>query len=399
MSLLRKLFICLIYFGFSFQETQGQRTEVSYLLSKVNKDTLMHQINRLCGYDTVAISGVKQTIKSRYENTKGNENAGLWLLEQLRTYNLTPNDHSFSSLGKNIYAIKRGSVYPDKAFMICAHYDAIAAQTEEAKGADDNASGVAAVLEAARILKDTSLAFTIVFAFFDEEEQNLVGSKAFTPYWFDKDIDLQGVINLDMIGHDKNNDGKMEIHSRPFGFSQGLANHIIQSNEKYTIGLIPEIRDPGTRASDHASFWDINVSAVMLIEHRLDFNPYYHTRFDLPEYLNDSFLYKNTKLALASLLDMASNKNFVLNVTYDNAKIGEFNVFPNPSFGSFEVESSFDLNKIEILTYYGQKVFEQSFFEANTNNLKVNINLNPGIYFLSLSGKNNELLTKKILVR
>jgi len=203
-----------------------------------------------------------------------------------------------------------------------------------------------------------------------------------------------------MIGHDKNNDGKMEIHSRPFGFSQGLANLIIQSNEKYTIGLIPEIRDPGTRASDHASFWDINVSAVMLIEHRLDFNPYYHTRFDLPEYVNDSFLYKNTKLALASLLDMASNKNFVLHATLnDNTKNMNFTVLPNPSFGSFKVASEFDLKKIEILTQYGQKVFEQNYPEVNTSGLEVNINLNSGIYFVRLSGINNKILIEKILIQ
>jgi acetylornithine deacetylase/succinyl-diaminopimelate desuccinylase-like protein len=86
--------------------------------------------------------------------------------------------------------------------LICAHYDSLSEQPAvSAPGADDNASGVAAVLELAELLKDHSLKRGLLFAFFGGEEQGLFGSQACAKAAAREGWPIDLVINLDMVGH------------------------------------------------------------------------------------------------------------------------------------------------------------------------------------------------------
>ena len=82
-----------------------------------------------------------------------------------------------------------------------------------APGADDNASGTAAVIEAARIFSQYDFPFTIIYALWDEEEQGLIGSEYYATQAANAGDSILGVINLDMIGYDGNGDGNADVHN------------------------------------------------------------------------------------------------------------------------------------------------------------------------------------------
>jgi Zn-dependent M28 family amino/carboxypeptidase len=94
----------------------------------------------------------------------------------------------------------------------------------------------------------------------------LVGSAFFAQQAFNRKDSILGVVNLDMLGWDSNNDGLAEVHTRSTARSIELADTVLLVNQWYGIGLNPALRNPGTSASDHASFWQRGYSAVLLIE-------------------------------------------------------------------------------------------------------------------------------------
>ena len=320
-----------------FHTLKAQKAEVEQILQQVNLDSLLFSVARLTGIEKVTINGQEQTIYSRYRNQLPNDWAATYLADRLQAYGYTPQNQYFDAMGKNVYAIKEGNLYPDRAFVICAHYDAIAVPYDQAVGADDNASGCSGVLEAARLLKDSNFPFTLIFVFFDEEEQGLLGSMAFNQQFDFDTYGIEAVFNLDMIGYDYNEDFKAEIHTRPYANSIELANKIIGLNDTFQIGLDLSIENPGTSASDHDAFWQTGKTAVLLIEDEQDFNRFYHTKHDSMQYFNDSFLYRNVCFAIASLCWFASDKDNTLSI--DPGNTANPVIYPNPSNGRVWMDS------------------------------------------------------------
>ena len=115
------------------------------------------------------------------------------------------------------------------------------------------------MLEAARVLSQESFPYTIIFALWDEEEQGLVGSDYYANQASANGDSILGVINLDMIAWDSDNDDIAEIHTRSVGNSYDLKDKMVEVNSAYNINLDLQIDDPGTNASDHKSFWDLGL--------------------------------------------------------------------------------------------------------------------------------------------
>jgi acetylornithine deacetylase/succinyl-diaminopimelate desuccinylase-like protein len=102
---------------------------------------------------------------------------------------------------KNVIATINGKKKSNDIYMGIAHLDSISGEPEvSAPGADDNASGMAAVLEVGRILKDVSLDATVKLGIFSNEEQGRIGSRHFAKMAREKGLNIRGVINLDIIG-------------------------------------------------------------------------------------------------------------------------------------------------------------------------------------------------------
>jgi hypothetical protein len=233
-----------------------------------------------------------------------------------------------------VYSIKTGTDYPDKKYIICAHYDDSPVQPP-APGADDNASGTAAVLEAARILSQVPTPYTIIFALWDEEEIGYFGSRNFALQAFQSGENILGVVNLEMFGWDSNNDGLIDIHTQPIAQSVDLANLVYYLENHYNLGLSPVIYNPGTNSSDHGSFWNYGYSALVFSEalYGGDFNPYYQTSNDRIAHFNLNYFHALSKLAIATISHLAFY-NFLTGLEkQENISVSGFTLYqnyPNP---------------------------------------------------------------------
>lgn len=201
-----------------------------------------------------------------------------------------------------------------KLVLITAHLDSIIfgiGASQAAPGADDNASGSAAVLEAARILSKYRFKHTIRFVLFTGEEQGLIGSRAYASRLAGQGAQILGVFNMDMIGYDSDKDGAFEIHAGTREGPLGLARLMVQTLKTFEIKLTPDLLESGaTNRSDHASFWRHNYPAVLVIEDSEygatnDFNPHYHSVSDTLANLDLSYLKRIAQAVIGTAAQLA----------------------------------------------------------------------------------------------
>ncbi|HEX9251517.1 MAG TPA: M28 family peptidase [Ignavibacteriaceae bacterium] len=284
-----------------------QSPVVQQIINSVNQDSLIYFVRELSGNVPTIINGTSQTILSRNKNQPGNALAETYIKQKLQYYGLTTSIQSFSTTGKNVYAVQPGTEFPNKKYIICAHYDDMPTGTT-APGADDNASGTAAVIEAARIFSQYSFPFTIVYALWDEEEQGLIGSEYYATQAANAGDSILGVINLDMIAYDGNGDGNADVHNSAVANTSTLKDKMLEVNLVYGINLDLDVV-PSQPYSDHASFLNHGYGAILLIEDDNDFHPQYHTVNDNLSYYNQPYYVKMSKLAFGTLSTLSLNLN------------------------------------------------------------------------------------------
>ena len=175
-----------------------------------------------------------------------------------------------SSTYYNVVGVHPGRVRPDDIYILGAHYD-----SAYNPGADDNASGTAGVMEAARILSRYDFEATLIFIGFDREEQGLWGSAAYAAQH--QNDNILGMISMDMIAYNGSGNNRASIYSDLN--SDPLAWDLIDAISLYGNGLAPiDAGDMGR--SDHAPFQDEGFQACLLIENDVFDNPNYHTQSD-----------------------------------------------------------------------------------------------------------------------
>lgn len=288
--------------------SHGQDNKIVEILQQFSSDSLNMEIRRLSGEVPVTINGSQVVIESRLYNQAGNSQAYEYAKQRFAAYSLEAQSQAFSTYGVNLFGIKLGTIFPERVCIIGAHYDDMPTGTT-APGADDNASGSAAVLEAARLLSGYDFPNTIIFALWDEEELGLIGSNAYVANGVHGDS-LLGYINLDMIGWDGDGDRVTQVHVRPVSNSLALASTIQECNTLYGINLQLEILNPGSVNTDHYSFWQGGYTAAGINEeYQSDFNPHYHSVNDQYQYLHLDYLNDNARLAISTFATLALDKN------------------------------------------------------------------------------------------
>lgn len=225
--------------------------------------------------------------ETRYTFAAQNESATQWILDAFHSYGLRAEFHDYLQSGprRNVVATLPGVLDSTKVVYICAHMDATSpTPTLCAPGADDNASGTAAVLEAARILSQYRFAHTIKFVAFNGEEQGLVGSANYAADVAALGEDVVGVFNLDMIAYPGSDPAPPDMVIYTDEPSQGLAATLAGAADTYVPGeLEPLVYVQALGGSDHFSFWRQGYNAVLAIEAEAwsaDFCPWYHTCSD-----------------------------------------------------------------------------------------------------------------------
>jgi len=309
---MKKMVLVILLFSGVISISQAQSPTVQSIINQTSLDSLIHFVEELSGEVQTIINGTPYTIVSRHWNNPSNDMAANYIKQKLNSYGLVTYDQWFSGTGRNVYGVQLGTDYPNKQYIICAHYDDMPSGSV-APGADDNGSGTAAVLEAARIFTQYSSKFTIIYALWDEEERGLYGSAYYAQQAANAGDSIMGVINMDMIAYDSDNDGVGEIHIRNFGNTYSLKDQMIAVNTTYNIGVTPSVQNPGTTASDQASFWNHNYGAILLIEEYYgnDFNTYYHTTNDLLLHYNQPYFHKMSRLTLGTVATLAEMSEIV----------------------------------------------------------------------------------------
>jgi hypothetical protein len=253
------------------------------------------------------LSHLSNNIGSRYYGTDGNDKAAEYIAQQFEEMGLDVSFHEFSSSGDNVVGkLPGGSIHNNQCIVVGAHYDTYPISS---KGADDNGSGVAAVLEIARVLSQYRFNYTIYFVAFDEEEIGLYGSDAFAAYLHDNHIPVAFMYNFDMVIWDNPSapaDIKYEVIFDG-GASQLIAEHIESIGLSYNLPVQTR-HAPLWGMSDHAPFWDFDIPAVWFFEYGGLGNPYIHSSQDhlaQPDY-SMALGTQVTKNAATALADMAT---------------------------------------------------------------------------------------------
>ncbi len=174
----------------------------------------------------------------------------------------------------NAVALMPGLVTPNVMYVVGAHYD-----SAQNPGADDDASGVAGVLEAARVLSQYAFECTLVFIAFDAEEVGLIGSRGYVQAHSGDDI--RGMISMDMVAW---NNPLNPDTARIFGRDGSAAVKEALAQALLSYGGITASIGGQLDLSDHAPFEWAGFQACLLIEDQG--NPYYHQQTDSVDTLN-----------------------------------------------------------------------------------------------------------------
>jgi aminopeptidase YwaD len=249
--------------------------------------------------------------------------AEAYLAEQFTRLGLDVSTHPFGALGST-YRNVIGTMLPQSPFpplIIAAHYDTV----ESSPGADDNASALAVLLEVARSLRGVPLARSVRFIAFCLEEEDLLGSLAYTSSLQATNEEICGAIVLECVGYARSEEGSQEKPSGVpiavptvgdfLGIVGNVASaHLVKAVEAAANQAVPDLRTislvvpdngellPDTRRSDHASFWHYGYPAVMLTDTANFRNPHYHQPTDALETLNLAFMEQVARAVTAAAI-------------------------------------------------------------------------------------------------
>jgi Zn-dependent M28 family amino/carboxypeptidase len=225
---------------------------------------------------------------------------------EVETHEFQFRGHTHENLILNLSNNSNSSLPP---ILIGAHYDAVPGTP----GADDNATGVAVLLELARALAKVSLKYPVRLVAFDLEEFGLLGSTAYANHLKAQRQPLKLMLSLEMLGY-YNSDRNSQYYPKPLNyFYPDRANFIalvgnltaigdmLSLNQKFKQCGIPcqWLSDPScgkwipqTGFSDHRPFWELGYRAIMVTDTAMLRNPHYHRASDAIETLNLDLLAK-----------------------------------------------------------------------------------------------------------
>ena len=254
-----------------------------------------------------------------------------YLATQFSKSGWSTNSQLVSAWGK-VYRNVVATKYPGRRrqgeelspLLIGAHYDTLSGSP----GADDNASGLAVLLEVASRLRARLLARPVWLVAFCLEEQDRLGSQAFASRLKAEGRELAGAIILECVGFARSEAGTQQVPPAvPIAVptqgdflaivgneaSKSLVLQLEQDARQHeprlkTLSLLVPGRGeamPHTRRSDHASFWDAGYPAVMLTDTANFRNPHYHRETDTRDTLNLEFLSNVAATVTATAIQMA----------------------------------------------------------------------------------------------
>ena len=271
--------------------------------------------------ETLANFGTRHTLSDTLSETRGIGAARRWIKKSFAQISadcgncleVFEQKNMFKADGRrltrdvwinNIVAIQRGSVHPNRFVIMSGDIDSRVSDpnnfTSDSPGANDNATGMAGAIEAARVLSKYRFANSIIYVGLSGEEQGLYGGKGLAQYALDNNWEIIGVLNNDMIGNIEGVDGVIDnrsfrIFSEPTspteterarkqrrfyggevdGISRQLARYVHKTTQNYMPEMNPMLiyrLDRFGRGGHHRPFNDVGFAGIRIMEAHENYN-------------------------------------------------------------------------------------------------------------------------------
>ena len=341
-------------------QKQEKDAEILGYLNKVSKDSLKANVEKLVSF------GTRHTMSTTTDDAKGVGAARNWVLSKFKTYaknsggrmdvylqnkDLEPDGKridKITNLGNAIALLKGTDPNDKRIIIISGHLDSrvsnVMNNTAYSPGANDDGSGVAAVIESARILSTSKFPSTILFVAVSGEEQGLLGAKMLADQAKAENWSIQAVLNNDMIGNNSFDAPKNEKMPKLRVFSEGLsafetektaskirnlglendgnarqlARYVKEIGERYVKNIDIKLiyrNDRFLRGGDHTPFVINGFTGVRLTDYyenydhqhqdiRTENNKKYG---DLIEFIDFNYLKTNTAVNIAVMVNLAKS--------------------------------------------------------------------------------------------
>ena len=309
-------FLVFLFFISLNSYTQNNYDKVIFnIISDISEERIKDDIVNLANFgtrhtlsDTVSnergIGAARRWIKKTFESISEDCNNCLEVFDQ-KNYFKKNNLRLIKDVWiNNVVAIQRGSKYPNRYVLMSGDIDSRVSDPNDfisdSPGANDNASGMAGTIEAARVLSKYKFDNSIVYVGLSGEEQGLYGGKGLAEYAKKNNWDIIGILNNDMIGNIEGVNGVIDnksfrIFSEPVpanesdrqrymrrfyggevdGNSRQLARFIYNSTKKYLPDLNPDLvyrLDRFGRGGHHRPFNDLGFAGVRIMESNENYN-------------------------------------------------------------------------------------------------------------------------------
>jgi len=275
---------------------------------------------------------------SKHVTRPGNAKARQFLFDTYKSFGYEPVFQEFTPTGRgggggaqpnptaNVYVTLKGTVNPELVYVVGSHFDSRA----EGPGADDNTSGTAALLEAARALANHPQPATIVFVSFTGEEAGLLGSREFARQATANKWHIVGALNNDMIGWANDNRLDNTIRYSNPGIRDVQHAAATQFTNLITYDALYY------KSTDAAAFYDGWGDIVGGIgSYPVLGNPHYHMPHDNLEVENHQLIAEVSKTTVGTLMLLASTPSRLtgLQIASYDGKVAEITWNPSPEKG------------------------------------------------------------------
>jgi hypothetical protein len=369
----------ILVFLFLFQTIHAQviinkDVEIEKMVTEVNKDSLQSYIKNMVSF------GTRNTLSTQTNPTRGIGAARNWVLQKfnsfipnsngqlsayLDTTTIFPNGRRIDSttLLGNVMAVLKGTDTADKrVFIVTGHLDNMRTNVMDrmgdAPGANDDASGCAAVIECARIMSKQNFSATIIFITVSGEEQGLLGAYYLAKKAKQEGWQIEAFLNNDIMGSNNSNETNIIDNTRIRVFSEGLpayetekkateirrlglendgkarqlARYVKEIGERYVANIEVKLiyrNDRFLRGGDHTPFVEQGFAAVRFTEMNENYTRQHQdVRIengieygDLEKHIDYEYLRKNTAINLSNLANLAKAPQTPSQVTIETKKL------------------------------------------------------------------------------
>jgi hypothetical protein len=318
----------------------------------------------------------------------------------------------------NVIAERPGVVSPEEVVIICGHLDSTSQREYRetlAPGADDNASGVAVAMAAARAFKGLEFGRTVWYCAFGGEEQGLYGSRAYAVFCAERGVNLVAVLNADMVAYDEEGGGRDDF-SVAYRADPWLLTYLEAVGGLYGNDLIYDHYE--FTGSDHYYFWAYGYPAMAAIEGRPGVGgatsyPYYHTIEDTLDKLHPDLAVRFARDYGATLAHLArAGYTGVEEPKVPGAAVPfsrPFAVYPNPycyamSTGGVNFVGLKSPATVEIYDLAGRRVARREVASGCDEYVWTPAGndggaLAPGVYFYRVEGREQKKAGKVVVVK